>query len=97
MVDKTIIIREIEKRGVKLRSIGVRKIGLFGSYMKGTQKRGSDIDFLVTFDKKDLGKNYFNVVFYLENVFKRKVDIVAVQSLRKELNYVKREAVYVKI
>jgi len=60
-------------------------------------KRGSDIDLLVTFEKKDLGRNYFEVLFYLENLFKRKIDLVAVQSLRPELNYVKSEAAYVKI
>ncbi|MCK4997013.1 nucleotidyltransferase domain-containing protein [Candidatus Pacearchaeota archaeon] len=91
------IINEIEKRREKLKDKGVKKIGLFGSYLKGTQKKGSDIDFLVTFEKENLGKNYFKVLFYLENLFKRKIDLVAVQSLRPELNYVKKEAVYAKI
>ena len=90
------IINEIKKRREKLKDKGVKKIGLFGSYLKGTQKRGSDIDFLVTFEKENLGKNYFKVLFYLENLFKRKIDLVAVQSLRPELNYVKKEAVYAK-
>jgi len=96
-MNKKKIIIEIKKRRIGLRDRGVRKIGLFGSYLKGTQKRGSDIDLLVTFEKKDLGKNYFEVLFYLENLFKRKIDLVAVQSLRPELNHVKKEAVYVKI
>jgi len=95
--NKRKIIIEIEKRRSGLKARGVRKIGLFGSYLKGTQKRGSDIDLVVTFDKKNLGENYFKVLFYLENLFKRKIDLVAVQSLRPELNHVKREAVYVKI
>ena len=97
MMNKKLILSEIEKRKGKLKEKGVKKIGLFGSYLKGTQKRGSDIDFLVTFEKDNLGENYFNVWFYLENLFKRKIDLVAIQSLRPELNYVKREAVYVKI
>ena len=96
MNKKEIIVR-IEKRRDWLKANGVKKIGLFGSYLKGTQKRGSDIDFLVTFDKKNIGENYFEVLFYLQNVFKRKIDLIAVQTLRPELNYVKREAAYVKI
>ncbi len=96
-MNKKMIINEIEKRREKLKDKGVKKIGLFGSYLKGTQKKGSDIDFLVTFEKENLGKNYFKVLFYLENLFKRKIDLVAVQSLRPELNYVKKEAVYAKI
>jgi len=96
-MNKKSILNEIEKRRDKLRIKGVRKIGLFGSYLKGTQKRGSDVDLLVTFDKSNLGKNYFEVLFYLENLFKRRIDLIAIQSLRPELNYVKKEAAYVKI
>lgn len=97
MMNKKKIINEIEKRRDKLKARGVKKIGLFGSYLKGTQKRGSDIDLLVSFEKENLGKNYFRVLFYLENLLKRKIDLIATQSLRPELNYVKREAVYVEI
>ncbi len=96
-MNKKSILKELEKRKENLRIRGVRKIGLFGSYLNGKQKRGSDIDFLVTFDKKNLGENYFDVLFYLGNLFRRKIDLVAIQSLRPELNYVKKEAVYVKI
>ena len=91
------IIQELKRRRGKLKNKEVRKIGLFGSYLNGSQKRGSDIDLLVTFTKKDLGSNYFKVLFYLENLFKRKIDLIATQSLRPELNYVREEAAYVEI
>ena len=96
-MNKTKIIVEIEKRRDKLRDRGVKKIGLFGSYLKGTQKRGSDIDLIISFEEGKVGDNYFEVLFYLENLFKRKVDLIVDKVLRKELNYVKKEAVYVKI
>lgn len=96
-MNKKKIIVEIKKRRDTLRGKGVKKIGLFGSYLKGTQKRGSDIDFLVTLDKKNIGNNYFEVLFYLENLFKRKIDLIVDKTLRKELSYVKKEAAYVKI
>jgi len=91
------IISEIEKRKGKLKAKGVKKIGLFGSFLKGKQKRGSDIDLIITLEKENLGKNYFEVLFYLENLFRRKIDLIATQSLRPELNYVKKEATYVTI
>ena len=97
MVNRKIIISEIKKRKGELRARGVKRIGLFGSYLKGTQKRGSDIDLLITFEKENLGNNYFEVLFYLENLFKRKIDLIATQSLRPELNYVREKAVYVEI
>jgi uncharacterized protein len=90
------IIITLEKRKEKLRKMDVKEIGLFGSYLKNKQKRGSDIDFLVTFDKIS-SKNYFGLIFYLENLFKRKVDLVIKQDLKPELNYVKKEAIYVRI
>ena len=93
-MNRKLIIKELEKRREKLKEKNVKKIGLFGSYLKGTQKRGSDIDFLITFDKID-SDNYFEVWFYLENIFQRKIDLIIDKSLRKELNYVKREAEYV--
>ena len=91
------IIQEIEKRKNKLKEKGVKKIGLFGSFLKGKQKKCSDIDLIITLEKENLGKNYFEVLFYLENLFRRKIDLVAIQSLRPELNYVKKEAIYVEI
>ena len=64
--------------------------------MKGTQKRGSDIDFLVTFDKIT-SDNYFGLVFYLERLFRRKIDLIIEKDLKPAINYVKREAIYVRI
>ena len=54
-----IIIKKLEKEKNKLKERGVKKIGLFGSYAKGKQKDGSDIDILVTFDKIDFD-NYLS-------------------------------------
>jgi len=96
VMDKKQIIGAIEKRRDKLRARGVKKIGLFGSYLKGTQKRGSDIDLLVSFNVVTAG-NYFGVWTYFENLFNRKVDLVIESDLRKELCHVKGEAVYVEI
>ncbi len=91
------IIKKLEDRKEKLKEFGVKKIGLFGSYLNGKQKRGSDIDFLVTMEKEKIGEYYFNLLFYFENLFRRKVDLIVEEDLRKELSYVKKEAEYVKI
>ena len=91
-----IIIKKLEKEKNKLKERGVKKIGLFGSYAKDNQTSSSDIDFLVEF-KNISAENFFGLLFFLEKLFGRKVDIVEINSLRKELNYVKKEAKYVKI
>lgn len=94
-MNKEKIISEIKKRREKLETRGVKKIGLFGSYLKGTQGRGSDIDLLISF-KNINAKDYFGLWTYFENLFKRKVDLIIESDLRKELAHVKREAVYVR-
>lgn len=58
-----------------LKKYKVRKIGLFGSYAKGVQNKKSDIDFLVEF-KEPTFDNFMDLVFALEKLFKRKVDLI---------------------
>ncbi len=70
--------------------------GVFGSYVKGEAKKGSDIDILVDFNEK---ADLFDLValsLFLDRKLKRKVDIVPRESLRKEIREsVLREAVYI--
>ncbi len=96
-MNKKEIIKKIESRKEKLKEKGVKKIGLFGSYLKGKQKRGSDIDFLVEIEENKISENYFELLFYLENIFKKKIDLILSDNLRKELNYIKKEVEYAKI
>ena len=90
-LDSKNILKKIEERKGDIRKYGVKKIGLFGSYAKGRQKKKSDIDFLVEFKKLN-SDNFFAMLFLLEKMFKRKVDLVDIKNLRPELKYVKREA-----
>jgi len=94
--NKREIIKKIEKEKDKIKSKGVKKIGLFGSFVRGKQDKNSDIDFLVTFDSPDFEK-YAELLILLEKMFKRKIDLVIESNLRKELNYVKKEAKYVRL
>lgn len=45
------ILKTLRDHDDALKKYSVRRIGLFGSYARGKQKRGSDIDFLVEFEK----------------------------------------------
>lgn len=95
-LDKKGIISKIKKRRSDIKKHGVKKIGLFGSYLNGKQKSGSDIDILVELDKNTFD-NYFGLWRLLEKLFNRKIDLVIEKNLKPELNYVKKEAVYVEI
>lgn len=62
---------------------------MFGSYLKGEAKESSDIDVLVEFEKgKKTFDNYMELKFFLEDLFKRKVDPVIDESVKPELRKV---------
>lgn len=64
----------------------IKEIGVFGSYVRGEQKRGSDIDILVDFEEGyKTFDNYMELKFYLEEILKSKIDLVLKTTVRKEL------------
>jgi len=79
------------------RKFGVRRIGVFGSYVRGDQTPRSDVDILVDIDKeKKIFDNYMDLKFYLENLFGMKVDLVLESTLRKNMKeYILKEVEYV--
>jgi predicted nucleotidyltransferase len=94
-LDKVSILSILEQNRQMLRQFGLRRIGLFGSYLKGEGGRSSDIDFLVDFSKPTFD-NYMDLKMALEKIFKRKVDLVMESNLKPALRYVKEEAAYAK-
>jgi hypothetical protein len=72
----------------------VRRIGLFGSALRGSASDSSDVDILVelahpTFDQ------YMDLKFFLEDKLGRPVDLVLSDSLKPRLKpIITREAVY---
>ncbi|MBX3037055.1 MAG: nucleotidyltransferase family protein [Anaerolineales bacterium] len=63
----------------------VREISLFGSFARGEQLENSDIDLLTEFDDNADLFDLIGLGLYLEDIFKRSVDIVPKKSLRAEL------------
>lgn len=78
---------------------GVKRIGLFGSVVKGQLKKNSDIDILIEFSKP-LGFKYIQLVEYLEALLGREVDILTpagIKSIRvkRVADNIARSIVYV--
>lgn len=63
-----------------LKRYRVRKIGLFGSFSRDESTSKSDIDLLVDFEEKSLD-NFIDLVFELEKIFDRKVDLLTEKSI----------------
>lgn len=63
---------------------GVRRIGIFGSWAKGEQREGSDIDLFAEFDRTP-GLRFVELTQYLESLFGTSVDVLTpagVQAIR---------------
>jgi len=63
----------------------VKEIGLFGSYLTGRQKKGSDIDVLVDFEEFADLFHLVGLGLFLEEKLGQKVDVVPKRALREEL------------
>ena len=79
---KADILRIINEQQEKIRSFGVRRCGLFGSFRHDEITPTSDVDLFVEFepDQKTF-LNYVNLSFFLEEILGRKVELVTPESL----------------
>ncbi|WP_321430919.1 nucleotidyltransferase family protein [uncultured Methanolobus sp.] len=96
MIKRDIILGRLDKLLPELkRNYKVKEIGLFGSVVRNEYKTGSDIDFLVEFEK---GADLFDLAslgIYFEDEFVSKVDIISKRAVRDELkNRIFSEVVY---
>ncbi len=81
MLTKQQILKTLAEHADVLRQYGVRRIGVFGSYLHGNFKESSDIDLLVEFREKSFD-NYMDLKFYLEDLFERRIDLVPADFLK---------------
>ena len=63
----------------------VKEIGIFGSYVRGEEKGRSDLDILVDFFEVPDLRVFVGLADYLEDVLKKKVDLVRKPAIRDEL------------
>lgn len=76
------ILKIIRDNKAKLINLGVNRIGLFGSHVRGEAQPGSDLDFLVDFVKgKKNYDNFIDLCFLLEETFNSKIDLLTSESL----------------
>jgi predicted nucleotidyltransferase len=76
------LIQALMNNQTKIKSFGVKQLGLFGSFVRNEQTNDSDVDFIVEFEKeKKTYNNFLGLAEYLESLLGRKVEIVTPQSL----------------
>lgn len=80
------IIEKINENIDKIKKYDVKKIGLFGSYLRNQQNSESDVDILVEFEKDGITfDNYMDLKFFLEKLFNNKVDLVIAEDIKPAL------------
>jgi hypothetical protein len=74
----------------------VKEIGIFGSFVRGEQKKRSDIDILVEFEVLPDLLKFIEMERYLEKLLKKKVDLVEKTGLKPRLKeIILEEVVYI--
>ena len=91
------MVEEVSKIKSKVKKIlkkhNATKAGIFGSYVRGEQKKNSDIDILVELNKELDLIDIIIIKNELERNLGKKVDLVEYDTIRKELrtNILKEE------
>jgi predicted nucleotidyltransferase len=81
-LNKQMILGFLKKQRAHLSNLGIRRIGLFGSYVRNEQNNESDLDFLVEFEKDKKNFRYLmNLADFMEALFGRRVEIVTTEAL----------------
>lgn len=72
----------------------VKKIGIFGSYVRNEQRKKSDIDILVEF-YEPIGWEFIDLKEFLEKILNKEVDLVSIKALKPQLkDKILKEVVY---
>ncbi len=80
--NKEKIFSLVIERQDKIKALGVKRLGLFGSFVRQDQGTESDVDILVEFEQgKKTFDNFIQLSFFLEDLFKRRVELVTPESL----------------
>lgn len=98
-MDKELVKKILFEKRAELELLGVKRIGLFGSFVRNEQRPSSDIDFLVEYypGKKNFD-SFMQVAFFLEDTFQRKIDLLTKESVSQYIYpHIEREIEYVSL
>lgn len=93
---KTQLLALLGDHQTQLKRFGVKRCGLFGSFVRDQPNPQSDVDILVEFqpDKKTFD-NFMGLALFLEELLGRKVDLVTLESLSPYIGpHILREVEY---
>ena len=96
-LNKEVIFNQLSINSDSIRDFGVKRIGLFGSYVRSQENTKSDIDFLIEFEPERKNfKNFIHLSYFLKALFKTEIDLLTEKSLSPHIGpHILNEVEYV--
>ena len=93
------VLDALRRQGEAISALGVKRVGLFGSVVRGEQNEGSDVDLLVEFKPgRKTFDSFTQLAFLLEEALGGPVDLVTIESLSPYIGpYILEEVEYVNL
>jgi predicted nucleotidyltransferase len=94
---KEFVLMLIRQHESDIKTFGVRRLGLFGSFARSQQGKDSDVDILVEFEPGlKTFDNFIHLAFFLEDILKRRVELVTPDALSPYIGpHIMKEVEYV--
>ena len=91
------IIAILRENHLQIQALGVKRLGLFGSFVSGEQSEDSDVDVLVEFNRAQKTFDHFmGLSFLLEDLLQRSVELVTPEALSPYIGpHILKEVEYV--
>jgi uncharacterized protein len=91
---REIVLQQLEDNRDKIKSFGVKRLGLFGSCARGEATQSSDLDFVVELEN-EIFDDYMDLKEFLEELFHCPVDLVLIDAIKPRLREtILGEAIY---
>jgi len=76
------VLEVLTKHHAQIKALGVKRLGLFGSFVRGAPHDTSDVDLLVEFESGQKTFEHFMALsFLLEELLHRRVELVTPEAL----------------
>jgi predicted nucleotidyltransferase len=80
------VLDRLQEKGGRIRQLGVRRLGLFGSFANGSPGPQSDVDILVEFEPGAKSfDGFMDLAFLLEETLERTVELITTEALSPHL------------
>jgi len=81
-INKNTIKRLLINNQNRLRDLGIKRVGLFGSYVRGEENKESDIDLLVEFfDGEKTFDRFMELSYFLEKILNHRIELVTPEGM----------------